>query len=295
MTSARRDGASTLATSNDSTPRSDHGSTSDRPALPALPSRWRTSGEALLLRLLVLAVFLVVWSLLLGLGVTTEFWISKPVSVAQRLVEYLVTERSIYRHLAATIAASVSGLAVGGLGGVATGFAIAKWRRLRIALDPYIMGIYSLPRVALAPLFILWFGIGPESKVMLAGFVSYFVLLINTHVGARNVDADLLAAVRTMGGTERYLFRKVIVPGSTPWILSGFRIGLGLALTGAVVTEMLGSQSGIGWLIARSSGVFDTTGTFASLTVLAITAMALNGSMKRIEAWLLRWQGDTVL
>jgi NitT/TauT family transport system permease protein len=266
----------------------------------APPSRalgWRRSpaAEALVLRLLALAIILGAWEAIVRTGVLTEFWISRPGLVAQRLLDLLVIKATIWDHLAATLQEALLGLAGGSVLGVLSGLALAKWRRLHVALDPYIMGLYGLPRVALAPLFIMWLGIGIESKVVLAGFVTYFVLLINTFVGVKNIDTDLLNAVRTMGGQGAFLFRKVVLPSCIPWILSGLRIGLGLSLTGAVVAEMLAAQRGIGWLISRASGTFDTTGVFASLVVLAVVAMALNEGMKKLERRLLRWQDEVIL
>ncbi len=261
------------------------------PRAQRIPPTVETAG----LRLLALFIILGVWEAVVRTGVLAEFWVSRPALVAQRLVEVIYTKASIWTHLQATLEEALIGLAIGSLAGILSGLALAKWRRLQVALDPYIMGLYGLPRVALAPLFIMWLGIGLESKILLAGFVTYFVLLINSYVGVKNVDADLLSAVRTMGGDSRFLLRKVVLPSCVPWVLSGLRIGLGLSLTGAVVAEMLASQRGIGWVIARASGVFDTTGVFASLVVLAAVAMALNEGMKKIERYRLRWQGEVVI
>mgnify|MGYP001563560658 FL=1 len=163
------------------------------------------------------------------------------------------------------------------------------------ALDPYLTALYSLPRVALAPLFILWFGIGLASKVMLAVSIVCFILLMNAYAGVRSVDQDLVNAVRTMGASDRYITYRVILPSCVPWIFSGMRIGLGMALIGTVVGEMLASQKGLGHLIAVASGSFDTTGVFASLMIIAGMAMSLNEIPKAVEQRLLRWRGEEVL
>ncbi|MBI3967595.1 MAG: ABC transporter permease [Chloroflexi bacterium] len=251
--------------------------------------------ETIGLRILALVIFLAAWEATVATGILTEFWISRPALVFNRLIEMLITKATIWDHLQATLVEALTGLAGGAFLGIISGFALAKWRRVQVALDPYVMGIYGLPRVALAPLFIMWLGIGVASKIVLAGFVTYFVLLISTHVGVKQVDNDLINAVKTMGGQGSFLVRKVILPGCVPFILSGMRIGLGLSLTGAVVAELLAAQKGIGWVIARASGTFDTTGVFASLVVLAVVAVLLNEGMKKIEQYLLRWQGEVVL
>lgn len=270
----------------------------DRPHAPAgqAAGAWLTPGaEAWLLRLLAAMAIIGAWEGVVRAGLSTEFWISRPGMVAARLIDWLVIRGTMWDHLAATLQAVALGLSGGVVLGILSGLILAKWRRLQVALDPFIMGLYSMPRAALAPLFIMWLGIGIESKIVLAGFVAFFVLLINTYTGVKNVDPDLLNAVRTMGGSGMFLVRKVVLPSCVPWILSGTRIGLAFSLTGAVFAEMLAAQRGVGWLISRSSGTFDTTGVFASILVLALVAMGLNEGMKKLERWLLRWQGDVVL
>lgn len=241
------------------------------------------------LRLLVLAIFVACWEGAVALGVATEFWISRPTLVGQRFAEYLFTER-FYQDVFTTLYEMALGLGAGVVFGVISGLALTKWPLLHRATDPYIMIVYSLPRIALAPLFILWLGLGLASKVVLALFVAYFVMLINTYAGIRNVDQDLLNAVRTMGASDSFLTRKVRLPAALPWIFSGIRIALGASLVGAVVAEMLGSTHGIGHEIARAAGAFDTTGIFTYLLVLAVVATGLNEGMKWAERRLLTWQ-----
>ena len=148
----------------------------------------------------------------------------------------------------------------------------------------------SLPRVALAPLFILWFGIGLTSKVVLAFSLVVFILLVNTHAGARNVDQDLVIITRLLGATRRQLTMKVILPASIPWIFAGLRLGLAYALIGAVVGEVIVAQAGLGFLIASAAGVFNTTGVFSALIILMLIAMLLSEVMKVAERKLLRWR-----
>jgi NitT/TauT family transport system permease protein len=155
-----------------------------------------------------------------------------------------------------------------------------------------LMGLYSLPRVALAPLFIMWFGIGIPSKIMLAISIVFFILLINTYVGVQNVDRDLVNAVKTMGAPPRFVTRHVVLPSCIPWIFSGLRISMALALTASVVGEMLAAQYGLGFMLARASGTFDTTGIFMVLFVLALLAIGTYNLMARLEKRLLHWQGE---
>lgn len=254
------------------------------------PGSW---SERLTLRAIVLAVIVIVWEGLARVGLVSEFWVSRPLAIAERLGEDFAAG-AVWVHLTRTLEETFLGFLLGAVAGIVAGFVLARWRRLYVALDPYLMGVYSLPRIALAPLFIMWFGIGVASKIVLAVSIVFFILLINTYVGVQNVDDDLVNAVRTMGASRRFITRRVILPSCVPWIFSGLRISMGLALTAAVVGEMLAAQYGLGFLLARASGTFDTTGIFAVLIILALVSVGLYGAMTRLERRLLHWRGETV-
>ncbi len=248
--------------------------------------------ERWLLRLLVLALIVLVWEGLCRIGWASEFWVSRPFLIVERLWEAVRTT-TLWFNTGVTVIETVSGFLLGALAGTIAGFALARWRRAHVALEPYLMGIYSLPRVALAPLFIMWFGIGIPSKIMLAISIVFFILLINTYVGVQNVDRDLVNAVKTMGAPPRFVTRHVVLPSCIPWIFSGLRISMALALTASVVGEMLAAQYGLGFMLARASGTFDTTGIFMVLIVLALLAIGTYNLMARLEKRLLHWQGET--
>ncbi|HEV2057179.1 MAG TPA: ABC transporter permease [Methylomirabilota bacterium] len=248
--------------------------------------------ERWILRLLVLVLVVLAWEGLCRVGWASEFWVSRPFLIVERLWE-AVRSSVLWFHMGVTVIETVSGFLLGALAGTIAGFALARWRRAHVALEPYLMGIYSLPRVALAPLFIMWFGIGIPSKIMLAISIVFFILLINTYVGVQNVDRDLVNAVKTMGASPRFVTRHVVLPSCIPWIFSGLRISMALALTASVVGEMLAAQYGLGFMLARASGTFDTTGIFMVLFVLALLAIGTYNLMARLEKRLLHWQGET--
>lgn len=240
-------------------------------------------------RLVVLAVVAGAWDGATRTGLVNPFWVSSPDRIVVDLYQSFASG-GVFVHIWVTLYEAFLGFAAGAAAGILAGFALARWERLARVLDPYVTALNSLPRVALAPLFILWFGIGATSKVVLAFSLVVFILLVNTYAGAKNVDQDLVIIARLLGPTRRQLTAKVILPASVPWIFAGLRLGLAYALIGAVVGEVIVAQAGLGFLISHSAGVFNTTGVFSALIILMAVAMVLNELMKVAERKLLRWR-----
>jgi sulfonate transport system permease protein len=240
-------------------------------------------------RIVLLVVIVGVWEGATRSGVIAPFWVSSPSLVVLDLWRAL-SGGDVYVHIGVTLYEAFVGFIAGAIVGILGGFALARWEGLAHVLDPYVTALNSLPRVALAPLFILWFGIGLTSKMVLAFSLVVFILLVNTHAGAKNVDQDLVIITRLLGATRRQLTMKVILPASVPWIFAGLRLGLAYALIGAVVGEVIVAQAGLGFLIASAAGVFNTTGVFSALIILMLIAMLLSEVMKVAERKLLRWR-----
>jgi NitT/TauT family transport system permease protein len=251
---------------------------------------WRSRLVLLGWRLLLTAVLLVAWEVA-ATTVTTPFWISQPSRVFDRLVS-LTMSGLLFWHIAATLQAALLGLALGGVVGVALGLLLGGHPRVAEVVDPLLMGLNSLPRVALAPLFIIWFGIGLPSKVILAFSLVVFPVLINAYQGVRGVDQSLVDMLRTMHASSWQIARRVTIPSTLPWIVAGVRIGLGMSLIGAVVGELVGSNRGVGYYVEAAAANFDTTGVFAGLVILMVLTIALNELMKLIEARLFRWRSS---
>ncbi len=243
------------------------------------------------LRLGVLAACLAAWQIVQVL--VGAQWVSSPVLVAQRFAR-IVEDGSLVRNTVATLEETVIGLVLGIIVGVIAGIVIARApAALAGTIDPYIMGIYSLPRIALAPFFILWFGIGLESKVALVVSVVAFVVLFNVRQGIEGVDRDLIDALRSMRADRRQMTRYVIVPAVVPWILSAVKIGVGLALVSSVVGEMVGSTQGLGWYVTFSLNQFDMTGGVTSLLIMAFLALILYAIVAAVERRVCHWQTVT--
>jgi NitT/TauT family transport system permease protein len=255
------------------------------------PVRGRMDISAMVWRLALVAGVLLVWEFAAG-RLFNEFWSSRPSLIAERLL-MLLRSGEIWRHVYATVSEALLGLLLGAVVGTPIGIALAHYRRAAKIVDPFIMGLYGLPRVALAPMFILWFGIGLFSKVMMSFSMVLFVFILNVTEGIRTVDPDMVDLMRTMRAPRAYIMRKVMIPSIVPWLIASFRIGIGLSLVGAVVSELIGANRGLGWYVVRAGGQLDTAGVFTGLFLLMLIAMIANQIIFMIERKVLHWRRST--
>jgi len=231
-----------------------------------------------------------VWQTLVSLKILDAFFVSRTSDIAQRIVQW-VASGSVWVHLATTLEESLLGLIVGAATGISLGFSLGRSPLLASICDPYIKMLNAIPRVVLAPLFLLWFGLGIWSKVALAVTLVFFVMFFSTYQGVRDADPVLIDNVRMLGASERQLVRHVLIPSALTWIFSSLQTSLGFAMVGAVVGEYLGSTRGLGYVISQAEGTFDTTGVFAGMTVLGVVVVIVSAGVTRLERWLLRWKG----
>jgi len=241
-------------------------------------------------RLLVGVIALALWQGLVAAGLLDPFFVSRPSAIAGRIAAW-ITAGTLWIHLVTTLEESLLGLLAGSALGVTLGFALARSPIVAAVCDPYIKMLNAVPRVVLAPLFLLWFGLGIWSKVALAVTLVFFVMFFNTYQGVRDASPVLVDNVRMLGASERQLVRHVLIPSALTWIFSSLQTSLGFAMVGAVVGEYLGATRGLGYVISQAEGTFDTTGVFAGMTVLAIVVVIASAGVTRLERWLLRWKG----
>lgn len=218
-----------------------------------------------------------------------EFFFSSPSAIVMRLLQW-VREGSLFPHLWATLYATLAGFFIG----ATLGFALGVWLGLspfsNRLLDPYLSALNALPKVALAPLFVLWFGIGIESKMALAAMLVLFLVFLNTFTGMREVDQDLVDAVRLMKATRFQVLTKVIIPSASSWVFASFKISVPYALIGTVLGEMIAANRGLGYLVQFSGAQFDTAGVFATLLVIALLAVVLNWIVSLFQIRAERWR-----
>lgn len=258
------------------------------PALAHVPLR-PTGGMTMAASQLALGVaVLLIWQGASG-RLVDSFFISNPIDIGARLYRWTV-DGSIFAHIGATLYATAMGFIIGSAGGALLGVWLGVSPFASRLLNPYLNALNALPKVALAPLFVLWFGLGIESKIALAAVLVLFLVFLNTFAGVREVDQDLIDGARLMRATRAQVILKVVIPSAMSWVFAGLKIAMPYALIGAVLGEMIAANRGLGYLVQFSGSQFDTAGVFAVLFVIALLAVALNYLVDLIQGRMERWR-----
>ncbi|WP_038069082.1 ABC transporter permease [Thermus scotoductus] len=237
----------------------------------------------------LLLLFLAWWEWASRTGRLDPFFFSQPSEIAGRVWRWFSTGE-IYPHLYITTLEMLLAFFLGTLLGVVLGLWLALAPSVAAVLDPYIKALNAIPRVVLAPIFTLWFGLGVLSKVALGVTLVFFVAFFNTYQGVKEVSPVVLQNARLLGARPGHLLRHVYLPAAASWIFSSLRTSIGFAVIGAVVGEYLGSAAGLGYVIAQAEGVFDTTGVFAGMVVLMVFVLLLDAVVGQVEKCLVRWR-----
>ena len=218
------------------------------------------------------------------------FFFGEPLKVLGRIWRWLVVDADIYPHLGVTLIETVLAFGIGSLSGLLGGLWLALSPMASALLEPYVKAMNAMPRIILAPIFAVWFGLGIASKVALGVTLVFFIVFFNVYQGVKEVSPVILANARMLGASPRQLLRHVYLPSATSWVFSSLHTSVGLAFVGAVVGEYLGSASGVGYLIHQAEGVFDINTVMAGILVLTGFALALDAAVGRIERRLMKWQ-----
>ncbi|QTN30765.1 ABC transporter permease [Rhodoferax sp. AJA081-3] len=252
----------------------------------------------------VLVIFVLIWQLA-SRDPQLAFFIGQPVQVLGRLWSWfmpfeqgaswlfpdgLAGRADIYRHLGVTLLETILAFGIGTALGLMCGLWLALSPLASAILEPYIKAANSMPRVILAPIFALWFGLGIWSKVALAITLVFFVVFFNVYQGVKEVSPVVLANARMLGANQRQLLRTVYLPSAMAWVFSSLHTSVGLAFVGAVVGEYLGSARGVGYLILQAEGTFDVNTVFAGIVVLTACALLLDSAVGKLERRLMKWQ-----
>jgi len=243
-------------------------------AAPEVARRWRPLvGPKTLKALRVLVGGVIIFGSWEWISVSRDlsFWMSQPTRIAEEALDWVVTGR-IWPHLITTLEAVAYGFVLGSVVAVAAALLMHELKTVHRVVNPFVIAVYSLPKVALAPIFIVWFGIGLTPKVMLAGIITFFIVFYQLLDALQSVSRNLLDAVRVMGADRWETYRKIIAPSSRHWLVHALRLAFPKAFTGAIIGEIIAANRGVGYLARYHSGIFDATGTLTALLfMLAIT------------------------
>lgn len=233
-------------------------------------------------------VGLAIWEVIGRYLVKNALFLATPIQAFEKIIQ-LLTTGELEHHSWVSLQEFVIGFVAACLAGIVVGLFMATSERIANALNPWVSGIYATPIIAVAPLFILWFGIGVWSKVAVVISLVVFPVIINTEAGIRSADRQLIEMVRAFGATPSQIFWKVSLPAAAPFILAGIRLGVGRGLIGVVVGELFGARAGLGFMIVQAAEVFDMPLLFAGILVLAAAGIALTAGFRALERVLVPW------
>jgi NitT/TauT family transport system permease protein len=252
-------------------------------------SRLLSAGVVIACQIAVLIVVFGIWEWLVAGGVVKDHFLSRPSQIWAAFLEFWQSGE-LWVHSRATLWATLWALVIGVPLGVLIGLLLSWNRHVDRVLSPFLVPLNSMPRIALAPLFIVWFGLTMTSKVVLGVSIVLFVMAFNTRAGLQSTDPNLTTMARLHGFGRRSIYWKIVLPSSVPMIFAGVRLSVTYALLGVVASEMIASRDGLGMYIVSFSNTMNIAGVFALLGVLAVMGSVLAALSDRVERWLLRWQ-----
>ncbi|MCZ7937971.1 ABC transporter permease [Agrobacterium salinitolerans] len=242
-----------------------------------------------IIQVVLLVVLLGGWQLGVTSGAIDRFFFPAPYDIVKQVIDW-VADAGFYKHVGITLSETVLGYLIGTGLGVGAGVWLGLSPFVARVLDPFIKAVNAIPRVVLAPIFVLWLGLGLWSKVALAVTLVFFVTFFNAMQGVREVNPVVLSNTRILGAKRSDLLRHVYFPAAASWILSSLRTSVGFAVVGAIIGEYLGASAGLGYLIARSEGNFDAVGVFAGIIILAVFVLAIDLILDFAEKRLITWR-----
>jgi len=242
----------------------------------------------------VIILFLLVWEAIGGFELVNPLFTSSPSRVVKAAV-VLLKDGTLLTHLTVSAKEFVLGYAAALVLGVPIGIALGWFKGFSAAFGPIISAFYATPRVALMPLFIIWFGLGITSKIIVVLLSAIFPLIVNLQTGMTTIDRDLIMVARSYGASRWQIFRSIALPASVPFMITGLRLAAGRALLGVIVAEVFGGSQGIGYLIQYAGATFQTDKVFVGVAVVATAGIILDRGLHRAGRYFDRWRGDTAV
>ncbi|MET8636387.1 ABC transporter permease [Streptomyces sp. NPDC004096] len=255
----------------------------------------RRKAVVLVARVLLLVAVLGLWEALSRAKVIDPFNFSMPSKVWDQIYTWITHGTalgSLGEQIWVTLQEALLGWVIGVAAGVVFGIALGRVAFLADVLGPYIKVLNSIPRIVLAPIFVIWFGLGPSSKIASAVVLVFFPVFFNAFQGAREVDRNLVSNARILGASDRRVTLQVVIPSATSWIFTSLHVSFGFALIGAIVGEYIGATKGVGLLVAQSQGTFNAAGVYAAMVILAVVALVAEGLLTFAERRIFRWKAS---
>ena len=246
--------------------------------------------KTVLSHVVFIVLFLALWEFVMRRQWLPETFFGTPVGIVNYLWNGFVTGRKLWLELGYTVSGTIISFLVGSIAALALGLTFVMFPKVEHAMDPYLMVLNAMPRFALAPLFLLWFGLGIGSKIAVGTSLAFFIVLANTVAGIRGVSQDLVILSRSLGATPKQIFFKVTLPGAVPVIFSGLRLALIFSMLGVVGAEIIAAEHGLGQTLSYLQSTFNMNGVMGLLVLLSMLGMLVTRGMTRLEKTLLKWQ-----
>jgi NitT/TauT family transport system permease protein len=244
--------------------------------------------KVLLGKLGLFVVILAIWQSIGGTLVPL-YIVSRPSDILARLIA-LTVSGELWQHTNTTLTQTFWAYVIGVAVGLLLAFGLYKQKWLAAVLEPFIFAINGIPRVAIAPIFIIWLGIGMGSKIAVGASMAFFPIFLSTYTGLKNLDGGLVGYARLLGASESLILRQVVLPGIAPYLISGLKMAVPQTIVGVVVGEYIAAFSGLGWFIQRSAALFDSASLFAATLVLLVIVSTFTGVISLVEKRWVRWK-----
>jgi len=246
------------------------------------------------IRTILIVGFVVLWEVAASKGWVSTYYTSKPSEILSDLIQFTFSG-DLYKHASITFKEAFAGLFYGSLVGVFVGVLFAQFPIIGEVLNPIITAINGIPQLTLAPVYILWFGIGFASKVFMSGLMVFFGVFFATYNAIIGMDKKLIESASLLGANKGQILIHVVLPTCTPWIIMGIRNGVGVSLVGAIVGEYMGSSAGFGWMVAYATSYFNIKRVMSCIVILFVVGFVMNYGLNKVEKILLKWRANTSL
>ncbi len=261
---------------------------------PIIKKRNKQDRNALIIQVLFIAGVVILWEMLSRHNTRIAFYTSYPSEILSDLLEFALSGEMI-RHVSITLKEAYLGLLYGSVAGIFVGVLFSQFSMFGKIFAPIISAIQGIPQLTLAPLYILWFGIGLKSKVVLAALMVFFNVFIATYSAIKNIDQKLIEAATLLGAGKIQIARHIVIPTSMPFILAGIRVGASICMVGAIIGEYIGSSGGLGWAVTYATSFFQIKRVMTCICILLVIGLIVSWILEKTERYLLRWRSQVNL